>query len=179
MSLASKHPQRVKFMVLTNPYLWKDDAVAKAKREAESAGENMSDGQWGFLADGSHFTNVWDARKAWLSPELNTRCTLDDCTYRMKRNARYQLGVNIQPPQLFEFTDCAGRITCPVLVLFGGNAVEFFDMIGLAMTEQSKKAVASFTAVSSLHQHTIPGGSINMLNEKAAEWVAAVSEALW
>jgi len=174
--LAARFPERCAGLFLHNPYLWPDEAVEKARSEAAS--ERFSWGIWEPKADGSHFTEIWQVRSSFLSPELNTRCVLDDAVYRLKRNQRYPLEIDIQAPQLFDFTGFAEQVKCPVLCVFGEQCVAFFDAIGLRMGEQKAKLAQKFPSAASYTEHHLPQAHIHMLNTHATEIARILSEAL-
>lgn len=166
IELAARWPSRCAALLLHNPYLWAEELVERARREAASAPE-ANKGMWRFEADGSHLTKIWSVRSAFLPPEVNTRCVLDDAIYRLKRNQREPRGVSIQAPQLFAFHERAAAVRCPVVSVFGEQCVSFFDQIGYRMSEQMTRLEAAFPAAASYTERRVPGGSINMLNTHA------------
>ncbi|MBM7117255.1 alpha/beta hydrolase [Archangium primigenium] len=175
INLAARFPERCAGLFLYNPYLWPDEAVEKARGEAASESPGA---EWESKPDGSHFTDLWKLRSAFLPPDLNTRCVVDDAVYRLKRNLRRPLQIHIQEPQLFDFTRFAAQVKCPVLCTFGEQCVAFFDAIGLRMTEQKARLAARFSAASSYTEHHIPAASINMLNTHVTDITHLLTDTL-
>ncbi len=175
INLAARFPERCAGLFLHNPYLWPDEAVEKARGEAAS---EKTGAEWESKPDGSHFTDLWKLRSAFLPPDLNTRCVVDDAVYRLKRNLRQPLQIHIQEPQLFDFTRFAAQVKCPVLCMFGEQCVAFFDAIGFRMTEQKAKLAARFPAAASYTEHHIPAASINMLNTHVTDITHLLTDTL-
>ena len=111
----------------------------------------------------------------FLSTEINTRATMDNLTYLVKRRERYANGVYIQDGGAFPLEETCSKVTCPVLCINGAAALEFFDGIGMAMTTQFEEAIGFFPNKPRVVVLEPPGSSINMLNENAEEWYLKVS----
>jgi pimeloyl-ACP methyl ester carboxylesterase len=175
ISLAARFAERCAGLFLHNPYVWPDEAVEKARGEAAS---DRPWAEWESKPDGSHFTDLWKLRSAFLPPELNTRCVVDDAIYRLKRNLRRPLQIRIQEPQLFDFTRFAAQVKCPVLCVFGEQCVAFFDAIGLRMTEQKARLAARFPGAASYAERHVPAASINMLNTHVTDITRILTDTL-
>ena len=174
LSLASRYPDRIKGVVCTNLYYFQKEAREKAlevDQKRENTGMKAEDG-WEIQDDGSHIANVWGTRSSWLTPELNTRATLDNLNYLLKRRDRYAKGIYIQDGGAFPLQETCCKIQCPVLCINGEAAVAFFDMIGMNMSAQFEEAVSFFPSENRPETVMInkPGSSINMINQNAEEW---------
>ncbi|HEX5751565.1 MAG TPA: alpha/beta hydrolase [Archangium sp.] len=176
INLAARFPERCAGLFLHNPYLWPDEAVEKARSQAAS--ENPSWAAWESKPDGSHFTDIWKLRSAFLPPDINTRCVVDDAVYRLKRNLRQPLNIHIQEPQLFDFTRFSHQVKCSVLCVFGEQCVTFFDAIGYRMTEQKARLAEKFPGAASYTEHHLPAASINMLNTHATDIARILTDTL-
>jgi pimeloyl-ACP methyl ester carboxylesterase len=180
LSLAARYPDRIKGVVCTNLYYFQKEARKKAleaDQKRENTGMKAEDG-WDIQDDGSHIANVWGTRSSWLTPELNTRATLDNLNYLLKRRDRYAKGIYIQDGGAFPLHETCSKIQCPVLCINGEAAVSFFDMIGMNMSAQFEEAVSFFPADNrpeTIMITTKPGNSINMINENAEEWYEKVT----
>ena len=170
---ASLGSDRVSAIVLTHPFKWRDVETTQKKQESEI---DTTD-SWVLQDDGSHLVELWAKRKGWLSAEMNNRMVADELAYLMKRRVRYAQGISIQPPQFFPFDEKAASVRCRTLVLLGSQAVHFFDQIGMEGTQRFAAATAALPAAL-VKQHTIEGGSINLLNTHADEWATVVSDFL-
>ena len=180
LSLASRYPERIQGVVCSNLYYFQKEARAKSleeesdRRSAGSAIVPMLD-SWELKEDGSHISSIFGTRSKWLSTELNTRATLDNLNYLVKRRDRYAKGVHIQDGGAFLLEETCSKVTCPVLCINGAAAVGFFDMIGMAMSTQFEEAIGFFQNKPNVVVLEPPGSSINMLNENAKEWYEKVS----
>eukprot|EP00977_Amphora_coffeiformis_P001023 scaffold220_cov169-Amphora_coffeaeformis.AAC.3 len=187
LSLASRYPTHVKGVVCSNLYYFQQAAREKAlaeeqnrqqqpERNDSSAPVPISD-SWALQDDGSHISNIWGTRSSWLSPDLNTRASLDNLQYLVKRRERYQQGISIQDGAAFPLPETCSKIICPVLCINGAEAVKFFDAIGMDMSGQCEQAIGFFPPTNKPQVVVLepPGASINMLNENAKEWLEHVT----
>lgn len=144
-----------------------DDANNKAlppPPAAAAAGDDDDDAQifdsWILQEDGSHISEIWGKRSGWLSPDLNTRATLDNLQYLVKRRERYcgQGGIgigigggsiSIQDGDTFALEETCRNVHCPVLCVNGASAAQFLDAIGMDMSGQFQKALDFFPKTSS------------------------------
>eukprot|EP00560_Eucampia_antarctica_P006345 CAMPEP_0197825434 /NCGR_PEP_ID=MMETSP1437-20131217/2517_1 /TAXON_ID=49252 ORGANISM="Eucampia antarctica, Strain CCMP1452" /NCGR_SAMPLE_ID=MMETSP1437 /ASSEMBLY_ACC=CAM_ASM_001096 /LENGTH=330 /DNA_ID=CAMNT_0043425431 /DNA_START=130 /DNA_END=1122 /DNA_ORIENTATION=+ len=183
LSLASRYPDRIKGVVCTNLYYFQQKARKKALLEESDRLSSPTDpwrnaatpDTWELQDDGSHVNEIFGKRASWLSTELNTRATLDNLNYLVKRRERYANGVHIQDGGAFLLQETCAKVTCPVLCINGAAAVGFFDMIGMKMTEQFDEVLGFFPTRPETLVVEPPGSSINMMNENAKEWYARVS----
>jgi len=178
LSLASRYPDRVKGVVCSNLYHFQPEAREKALREeAERLQEKVPSfppDSWELKDDGSHINEIFGKRSSWLSTELNTRATLDNLNYLVKRRSRYSRGVHIQDGGAFLLQDACFKVKCPVMCINGAGAVKFFDMIGMEMSKQFDEVCGFFPSKPKVSVLEPPGASINMLNENAKEWYGMV-----
>jgi len=189
LSLAARYPERVKAVILTNPYHY-PSSTAPNNKESNQIMMNVTNNKpattnddddddepipdsWHIEDDGSHLSNLWKKRSQWLDPELNTRVVLDEFTYLTKRKERYAAGIRIQDASSFDFEGAARRVQCPSLFILGAGAVAFFDSIGYEMTTQTKKATSYFHDVEVAPN--IEPGSINLMNQDAEQWARIVA----
>lgn len=173
LSITSRFPQRVAGLTITNPYFFPEEKrIQDQEKEAKRVPGSPYPDEWLVQPDGSHFLSVWKTRATWLSPELNTRCTIDDIIYRQKRKERYAHGVSIQPLSLWDYEGAARKTTCPVLLIRGKKCLDIFDMFGLKMTEQSRKVTGLFVGTKP-EESELEDGTGNMIND-AAEWWSQV-----
>jgi pimeloyl-ACP methyl ester carboxylesterase len=179
LSLAARYPERVKAVILTNPYHYPSTTTKSEssqpsieKTTNEDNGEPIPD-SWQIQDDGSHLSNLWKKRSQWLDPELNTRVVLDELTYLTKRKERYAAGISIQDASSFDFEGAARQVQCPSLFILGAGAVAFFDSIGYEMTTQTVKATSYFQDVEV--SPAIKPGSINLMNQDAEQWARIVA----
>lgn len=182
LSLASRYPRKFAGVVCSNLYYYLEEArekaiAAQARVMSTPTGTPIPDPRK-ISADGSHLTDIWNARSSWLTPALNTRVTLDNLVYLVKRKDRFARGIHIQDGGAFPLPETCANVSCPVLCLNGAAAVSFFDAIGMDMTGQFQEAVGFFDA-SKTDVKTVllqaPGVSINMLNENADLWLEHVT----
>merc|ERR1711920_665268 len=116
LTLASKYPARVKAVVMSNCYMWPDEVVQekKAAAAAQSAEMNLNKAfNWEMKEDGSHLVNMFNTRKSWLTPEMNTRVVRDELIYNLNKGERYAAGILIQDGPLFDFEAHARNTICP------------------------------------------------------------------
>ncbi|CAB9501875.1 Alpha beta hydrolase fold protein [Seminavis robusta] len=178
LSLAGRYPERIVGVVCSNLYYFQPAAREKAVCDARENTSSSQDGRaiavvdpWTLKDDGSHIGEIWDKRSSWLSPELNTRATLDNLIYLVKRRERYAKGIYIPDGGAFPLPDACWQSFCPVLCINGAGAIEFFDKIGMDMTGQFQEAMTFFV---SPPKQVVMEGSINMLNENPTEWLGHV-----
>ena len=176
LSLASRYPDRVKAVICSNLYYFPQEERENARLKEKDRSINNED-SWSIEEDGSHISKVWNKRSGWLSPELNTRATMDDLQYLVKRKERYAKGIRIQDGPAFDLETTCKAVTCPVLCVNGAGAVAFFDSIGMDMTGQFIAALRLFPAPPQTVELEAPS-SINMLNENADGWLRAVNQFL-
>jgi pimeloyl-ACP methyl ester carboxylesterase len=180
LSLASRYPDRIAGVVCSNLYYFQTEAREKALKAAAAADTNTADStpipdSWALEEDGSHISKIWGTRSSWLTPELNTRVTLDNLTYLVKRKERYAQGISIQDGGAFALAETCANIHCPILCLNGAAAVQFFDKIGMDMTGQFQQTLEFFPSTNkpevAILEASAPGSaSINMLNQNAPAW---------
>jgi pimeloyl-ACP methyl ester carboxylesterase len=177
LSLGARYPDRIVGVVCSNLYYFQNAAREKALQDqsARIDGQPIVD-TWEIQDDGSHVNGIWAARSGWLSPELNTRATLDNLNYNVKRQTRYRQGIHIQDGGAFPLEETCQKVNCPVLCINGAGATSFFDMIGMEMTKQFEEAMTFFPHQPEQVVLDPPGSSINMLNENAKEWLNKVLE---
>ena len=181
LSLASRYPDRIQGVVCSNLYYFQEEARTKALKEeserhvSQSTADPIPD-TWELKEDGSHISSIFGTRSKWLTTEMNTRATLDNLNYLVKRRERYANGVHIQDGGAFLLKEACSKVNCPVLCINGASAVSFFDMIGMAMSKQFEEALDFFPSKPETVVLEPPGSSINMLNENAREWYEKVAE---
>jgi pimeloyl-ACP methyl ester carboxylesterase len=178
LSLASRYPERVKGLVLTNLYLWPD----KIRKEVAKVGELRRQGSqiidpWEIKDDGSHIMNLWQQRASWLSAELNTRVVRDEIVSLMKRKDRYKNNVHMQEAPNYDLENAIKGVEAPVLCIQGVGATTFFDDNGYNMTKQFDEALRMFHNPPKVIRIDHPG-SINLLNQNAYQWSRAVESFL-
>eukprot|EP00978_Attheya_sp_CCMP212_P047045 scaffold421194_cov43-Attheya_sp.AAC.2 len=176
LSLAARYPERVKAVILTNPYHYPSSTAPNNNNESKPATNDDDEpipDSWHIEDDGSHLSNLWNKRSQWLDPKLNTRVVLDEFTYLTKRKERYAAGISIQDASSFDFEGAARRVQCPSLFILGAGAVAFFDSIGFEMTTQTTKATSYFHDVEVAPD--IEPGSINLMNQDAEQWARIVA----
>jgi len=173
-SLASRFPERVKALVLTNVYHFPEDKKKAAAEKAAALQDGPIPDDWAIKDDGTHLVEMFDTRKSFLDPVMNTRVVSGELIYKLKRQERYAAGVSIQDGPLFDFEKAGKATKCPTLCISGKGCIAFFDMIGYQMSEQLPKVLAFFEGSTS----TTIEGSINCLNTNAEEWYAEVARFL-
>lgn len=173
LNAAARYPDRIVAVVLSNPYRFRDELVALAEMGVTFDFDFFPD--FVFNQTGSHFLQLWDIRKDFVSPLLNTRLTQDHMTYQINGlQAKTQNGVTKLLPDLAPFVDwetLAPAVQAPVLTLFGEVALQIFDFFELDATGQMPGTVALFGNVES---QIIAGGSLWQFNEKPEELGAAI-----
>jgi len=181
LSLAARYPDRISGVVCTNLYHFQLAAQVKALKEEAVRMYNEADDKptpiedsWELKDDGSHINDIFGKRSTWLSTELNTRATLDNLNYLVKRRERYAQGIHIQDGGAFLLQDTCAAVKCPVQCINGASAIQFFDTIGMEMTQQFEEAIGFFPTKPDVKVLEPPGSSINMLNENAKEWYTLV-----
>ena len=205
LSLASRYPERIVGVICNNLYYFTKDAREKALREEEEKQQQNEKEEsttastivdsWILQEDGSHINDIFSKRSSWLSTELNTRATLDNLLYLMKRRERYQNGIYIQDGGAFPLSRTCQNVKCPVLCINGQDAFTFLDTIGMEMTNQFDEICTYFPTSPTIvtlenndnnnkkdnGEDSSSGGggeggtSINMLNERASEWYTIVT----
>lgn len=183
MQLAADHPTRVEHCILTNPYRWTDEAVAREQAKDLSEGQTLSgapaDMGWNMENDGSHLAKIFQTRSSWLEPEMGTRICIDASMYKCKRPYRYAKGSKLEAPQLFAFDETAKQIVQNVLIIIGEDAKNTFDRFGMSGTSQFNYAKDLFDAHDNATVVTIKDKSnVNIVNTNADEWTAAVDKFL-
>eukprot|EP00406_Dinophysis_acuminata_P035096 CAMPEP_0179374862 /NCGR_PEP_ID=MMETSP0797-20121207/87516_1 /TAXON_ID=47934 /ORGANISM="Dinophysis acuminata, Strain DAEP01" /LENGTH=294 /DNA_ID=CAMNT_0021090871 /DNA_START=84 /DNA_END=968 /DNA_ORIENTATION=- len=176
IALGSKYIDRVKAIIMTNCYMFPEEVVQRTREKLakRASGDTASiEDSWELKEDGSHLTAIFDARKGWLDPVMNTRATRDALIYNLKRRTRYADGVDIQDGPLFEFEARARNVRCPVLAINGTEAAAFFDKIGMPFTSQFEKLRPFFKDITVSELDT---GHINLVNTHATEWCAKVMQ---
>jgi pimeloyl-ACP methyl ester carboxylesterase len=213
LSLASSRQHvknRVKAIICTNLYYYPHEKHVEAVQQEQEQQQDQQQQQqqqpqndqqqqqqqqpfpaiadsWEIHEDGSHLMSLWNQRSSWLNAELNSRVVHDELTYLLKRRRRYaQGGIHIQSGAAFDLACAAQNVTCPVLIVMGAGAMQFFDAIGKCMTSQLELAKQLFPTMPL--QVVIGGGdgdgeqthegSINLLNQNHQEWTRAVLQFL-
>jgi len=182
LSLASRYPERVVGVVLTNLYYFPEAAREKAAKQQlmldeesqstkKSATTAIND-PWKLEEDGSHISKIWETRKSW-GVEICTRATYDEFTYNLKRRQRYARGISIQDGKSFDLKGTSQNVVCPVLCIQGGEATQFFDKIGYDMTGQFQEALLNFEK--STPRVEVISGHLCVVNESADEWHSLVA----
>lgn len=178
LSLAARYPTVIQGVVCTNLYHFKTEARQMALQEAlDRPSTGPIQDSWELKDDGSHISDIYPKRANWLSPALNTRATLDNLNYLVKRRDRYQQGIYIQDGVAFPLEETCAMVSCPVLCINGAAAVVFFDMIGMDMSAQFQQVLTFFPITNQPEICVMSNpGSINMINENADEWLEKVVE---
>jgi pimeloyl-ACP methyl ester carboxylesterase len=172
LSLASRHPERIAGVVCSNLYYFPPNFSDTALAMTTAAGSRRNgNNSWKLQQDGSHIGEIWEKRASWLSPELNTRATLDNLLYLVKRRERDAQGIYVQEGASFPLPMTCWQATCPVLCINGVQAVLFMDRVGMDMTGQFQQAMTFFV---NPPQKVLMTGSVNMLNENPKEWLSHV-----
>lgn len=169
LSLASRYPQRVEGVVCCNLYHFPAEAREQAFQEENQRLEASEiEDEWKLQDDGRHVKGIWDRRNNVLTNELNTRVTLDEFQYLVKRRERYAQGIHIQEAGTFPLPNACWNTLCPVLCINGKDAVDFVESKGLPFTQQFQEAMVCFSTAPEVV--SMPGAGVHMLNENAEEW---------
>ncbi len=176
LSLAARYPEAIQGVVCTNLYNFQLEARENALQVARDRPTSGAiPDSWELKSDGSHISEIYAQRTSWLCPELNTRATLDNLNYLMKRRDRYSRGIHIQDGAAFPLEATCAMVKCPVLCINGAAAVTFFDMIGMDMSGQFQQVLTFFPNDNQPEICVMETpGSINILNENGAEWYEKV-----
>jgi pimeloyl-ACP methyl ester carboxylesterase len=175
LSLASRFPERVVGVVLTNLYYYPETVRQQLllnDDEEKSQSTIKRDDPWKLEEDGSHISKIWEKRKSW-GLEIKTRASFDEFTYHLKRRQMYFKNIYVQDDKLFDLKRTSQNIVCPLLCIQGEEATQFFDKIGYDMSGQFSKALLNFEKTTPLVE-VIPG-HLCVVNESAEEWHSVVT----
>uniref|UniRef100_A0A6V2CN11 AB hydrolase-1 domain-containing protein n=1 Tax=Ditylum brightwellii TaxID=49249 RepID=A0A6V2CN11_9STRA len=173
LSLASRYPDRVCAVVLTNVYHYPPKPPSSSSTTKE---EEKEEEVWEVKEDGSHLTAIWNKRSSWLDPKLNSRITYDEMSYLLKKQERYSSKIFIQDASAYDFESAAKGTKCPILCIRGEGATTLFDAIGLDLSGQFEKAVGMMEDVE-VAPAVKPGG-LNLINQDAEQWSEIVNKFL-
>ena len=172
-SLASRYPHRVVACAFTNLYWAGSNATASAKPDPGPAIGTPIPDSWQIKSDGSHLTELFTRRSAWLDPLLNTRVVRDQLVYLLNRKSRYEKGIWIEDASAYDLSAKARRISCPTLCIRGEMAAAHFDKIGLEGTSRFAAAEALLNQPETLVLKG-SGSSVNLVNQQAVAWAEAI-----
>jgi pimeloyl-ACP methyl ester carboxylesterase len=173
LSLASRHPDRVRGLILTNLYYWPDNVRKQMEKMTVLREKSRGADPWDIQDDGSHIASLWDQRSAWLHAELNTRVVRDELLSLLKRNERFRNDIHIQDAPTYDLESAIRSVEAPVLCIQGVGATQFFDANGYNMTKQFEIALSLFCDPPRVVKIDHPG-SINIVNQNSYEWSRAV-----
>uniref|UniRef100_A0A7S2IGQ8 AB hydrolase-1 domain-containing protein n=1 Tax=Helicotheca tamesis TaxID=374047 RepID=A0A7S2IGQ8_9STRA len=177
LSLASRYPEKVCAVVLTNLYHYPPKPPSPPSADEDEKGVGPV---WDLKEDGTHLVDIWNKRSAWLDPKLNTRATYDEMSYLLKKQQRCSstTKIEIQDASAFDFANAAKNTKCPVLCIQGQSCTSFFDSIGFDMTGQFEKARQMFGEDKVEVAPFIQPGSLNLINQDAEQWADVVNKYL-
>jgi len=156
VSLASRHPHRIKAGILTNP--WYNPSASNPSSPESSAAIAIED-SFVLEDDGSHLAKLHSQRSSYLDPELNFRVVSSEISYLVNRRKRYPMGITMQGGNDYDFQAPVRKIVemrrkndsdvcTKFMCILGETCASQFDTFGLIGTKRFDDACELLTGES-------------------------------
>lgn len=141
VSLAERHPEKIRAVILTNPWFNPEAQGMTRSRDDKSPIPDI----FVLKEDGSHLTALHHKRSKRLDPELNFRVVRSEVEYLANRRARYAKGIKIEGGDQYDFLSTIAKIgvkrqnvdhPCKFLLIKGQSFIDLFDSFGLEGTKR-------------------------------------------
>jgi len=194
VSLASRYPERIKGVILTNP--WFNPGATGMVKTATENNTPIPD-SFTLKDDGSHLVELHSKRSKWLDPEMNLRVVQSELSYLANRRKRYPKGINIESGNDYDFSTAIQNIveerskrssstSTSFLCIRGDACATMFDRFGLEGTKRFDEACSLLTGddvdetSGACRVETLQGGksTLNVVNQMPEEFAALCNQFL-